>query len=194
MKMYFPYCPAMTASRYSPVRSNSSQEVVEKVLPLLERHQILVVSGTDRKNLEYNSRIGKTRSFLDKSCGWEDLLRKKGLTSHYYNRHPMEPISDIPNVNIYLFDEIHYFFHWSSSIIGKSESIRFWDKISFFIKDGKKIIFITALHPQNPDYNFMALSRQNDLLLEQEQSWPPKAEEAVLLFFCAPVIELPAKM
>jgi hypothetical protein len=160
--------------RYTPHRVKR-ENASPHILRLLGTQQTLIVSGTSHQYFDVNKRIGKT-SLLRQELSAE--LQKRGRSVAFFHigdlidiesflfhlldneAHFNQRLRSLPEAETYIFDEIHYALPPSepnpilSMIFPQFNEclLRFWDKIEGLHRSGKKIIFITALHPLNEKY------------------------------------------
>lgn len=190
----WPYCRPIVQHFYQPVKA-TGETALGHLRQLLRSNQIVVISGSDKERFHLNSAIGKTQLFH--SQAWLDHLQCNGLSFYHHNEHHNMRtdinIERIPNVDIYVFDEIHHFFPKLQSSVRPEDVMRFWEKVGELIEIGKTVIFVTALHPQNELY-------KHDLCRELEYGDGSMGElfakhkdslglKAIASFFMAPVLE-----
>lgn len=186
----FRLCPALVRMRSSSVPARCNDAAI-KAAELLEEHPVIVISGSSHASFDRNCKIGKTRMIHSDLV---PLLRKQGVKPAYFDLHLVAMGEDVPinvfsreyfrrfgdffgkQADVYFFDEAHCFLPRETHLEQElSFRLKFWAKVQELLQENKKIVFITSLHPRNPS---------NLALL---------CNEAVLCFFTAPVIELPAQ-
>ncbi|NQU16593.1 MAG: hypothetical protein HQ564_00890 [Candidatus Saganbacteria bacterium] len=190
---WFPYCPALAKIRYSPHRPERGNAVAT-LTQQLESHSVVILSGRFKNGPDYiedfklNTQIGKSRLFISKE--WKSYLASYGLSFYHHNNHHKFVIDisldRIPDRDIYIFDEIHSFFPRNHNLVKRNDSMSFWKEVGKLIEAGKKIVFITTLHPQSKLFKIWS-SADNPYINDGDD---PVATKAFSHFFSAPVIEL----
>jgi len=185
----------MTRLAYNPIKP-TRETAINTVITAIEQGSPIIVSGTHLHNFDANTTIGKSTLFSLNE--WKKYLRLQGLSAHHHNNHHKMRIDyeprKIPNdFDIYIFDEIFLFFPGRETWLKDEELMPFWDKVAQILMEGKKVIFITALHPQSFLYA--------DFLCKEEpwssmgtffkQYIDSPGLSTIRDFFFAPVIELP---
>lgn len=184
-------CPLLQGLFFTSHRVGH-QSFAKKLMELLQSNQVVVVSGTGKDSLGTNCGLYKTTilrtEFLNdmerkgkKVCYFDLAIRLDfqavafgaGIDPIKFSRN----LADLDEADIYIFDEANLVFlkneysaYLNDDIYACSQA--FWEKVQQLMTADKKIIFVTALHPQNQRYKDF---RYNETMLE---------------FFQAPVIEL----
>jgi hypothetical protein len=160
------YCPAVPRIRYRPYPIGNDN-ALEKIKELIKAHQTLVISGRNQDDFHANCGIGKTMLAYHLIAEME----KEGKIVTYFNLQELadpesmlffvkvsprfvEKLNTLEEADIYIFDEVQYVFPRSQDPMRFNESfIHFWNKVGELVKNGKKIIFVTAAHPLNPSWS-----------------------------------------
>jgi len=182
-------CPALVRmhSRSVPATFKNG---AQKVIDLLDQHQVIVISGSSQNSFEDNCQIGKSSMVKSHLIPY---FTQQGIHPFYLNLShvamganlAMNIFSDryihrfgefFPDAPIYIFDEVHHLLLWpevSQQELGFRH--KFWKKVQDFLAQEKQIVFITARHPLHPANKNLYF------------------DEAAFCFFSAPVLELPAR-
>lgn len=167
------FCPALPKILYRPVQLEvRGGNIATKINELLKNRGSVVITGPDHQSFKNNTNIGKTSlvhrelipllkqegrsvSFTDVS----NLVDPEVFLFYYpsYNNENRlkDSITNIPlNCDVYIFDEIHLIFpddNFYKKLL--SAAYFFWEKVEDLANRGKKIVYITARHPLNPDFH-----------------------------------------
>lgn len=186
-----------------PVQVRSHDQAVHEVERLLQAHSMVFISGTSHNNYRGNLAIGKTEMFY--SPQWRSYLSLGGLTAYHHNPHHRMvhdiDVSRIPDADIYIFDEIHHFVpDFKERYETKNRNLLpFWGKVRTLLDAGKKVVFISAIHPMDPFYLYLLSPQPTQFTsienIEHEMKLYEDAGllDVLLRLFECPVVELPAK-
>jgi len=163
----------LTAYRPHPA---TPPTVAKTVVDLLDRHPLVVLTGTNRPFVE-NRNIGKTLACKDirkqlvlqgRSIFYIDIKNTLGIgtaDNRYVHLEDFsERVDKLPNFGALIFDEAHYAFprdpacklrDWWGHPIFRGEQYNlemfaFWKKLAQFMKEGTRVVMVTALHPLDP--------------------------------------------
>jgi hypothetical protein len=189
-----PLCPAIPAMLYqaTPVRqANLAPAAIEH----LEKDPAVVVTGRNHHYWDLNKRLYKTTTVrnrliprlrkLGQSVSYlnvQKVIRRRDLVGHtYYKFEPLlRRVHAMRNADVYVLDEIHHALPFRNgarnygirSDLYVRTTMAFWGMVANHLERGGRIVYVTAVHPLNPDYEGALFN------------------EAIASFFTAPVVEL----
>ncbi|MFA4844284.1 MAG: hypothetical protein WC632_04955 [Candidatus Margulisiibacteriota bacterium] len=191
-------------TKYYPTKTDGNR--IETLIRLVGCSPRLVVTGTNQSNFNANTQIGKTSLF--KNPAWQSYLKKNELCCYHHNSHHGcmidADLSRAPVADIYVLDEIHSFLPGLIGLLdqnllagyGDDRSdgevlMDFWEAVSRLSEAQRKLIFITALHPQSLMIRNYLESPSIIRFFEQYRSSGGfRMLEAV---FQSPILELPER-
>ena len=173
--------------------------VAKTAVGLIENNPMVVLSGT-RQPFADNRQIGKTLACREigarlrgagKRISYADIKRMLRVDTTRFSYIHVEDfryhlVDNLAPSEIYIFDEIHHAFPrdpqskmrdvWELPIYRGEEyndaMFAFWEKIGRLKMEGRRFLMVTALHPQDAEY--------------QEYLFAPPIQA----FFSAPIVEL----